>query len=199
MIDAIGDKLSFFQKLSRAGEIVYCDMDYSEKVFVFGEEKIKEVGKLIISKIEELPISTYWPPNPDELWQEKVQIPHLFELFLTFLLTNETVLSEWVKHLVKSLGQDIICNVTRGKLKTAKHTQVGVSVKRKIGSRLLIDCLNLGFAETGFSKKQVEHQLVGEYVSPAVQPSTFLAFFNDNCDHNHCTNGIIIQSKSGND
>ena len=184
-------------------------MDYREKVFVFGEEKIKEVGKLIISKIEELPISTYWPPNPDELWQEKVQIPHLFELFLTFLLTNETMLSEWVKHLVKSLGQDIICNVTRGKLKTAKHTQVGVFVKRKIGSRLLIDCINrLGHTisyhevnslEAGFSEKQVEHQLVGEYVSPAVQPSTFLAFFNDNCDHNHCTNGIIIQSKSGND
>ena len=65
LIYAIGDKLSFFQKLSTAGEIVYCDMDYREKVFVFGEEKIKEVGKLIISKIEELPISTYWPPNPD--------------------------------------------------------------------------------------------------------------------------------------
>ena len=62
--------------------------------------------------------------------------------------------------------------------------------------------------ETGFSEKQVEHQLVREYVPPAVQPSTFLNFVYDNCDHNpetltgatmHYTNGITMQRKSGND
>ena len=36
----------FLKKLSRAGEIVYYDLDYREKMFVFGEEKTKEVGKL---------------------------------------------------------------------------------------------------------------------------------------------------------
>ena len=164
LIHVFRDKLSFFQKSSRTGEIVYYDIDYSEKVFIFGEEKIKEVGKLI-----KLPISTSWPPNPDDLRQEKVQIPHLLELFLTTLLTNETVPSERVKRLVKSLDQDIIY-VTRGKLKTAKHTQPGVFVKRKTGSRLLIDYLNrLGHTisyhevnslETSFSEKQVENQLV---------------------------------------
>ena len=164
LIHVFRDKLSFFQKSSRTGEIVYYDIDYSEKVFIFGEEKIKEVGKLI-----KLPISTSWPPNPDDLRQEKVQIPHLLELFLTTLLTNETVPSERVKRLVISLDQDIIY-VTRGKLKTAKHTQPGVFVKRKTGSRLLIDYLNrLGHTisyhevnslETSFSEKQVENQLV---------------------------------------
>ena len=117
-------------------------MDYREKVFVSGEEKIKEVGKLIKSEIEELPIKTSWRPNPADLRQKKVQIPHLFELFLTTLLTPETVPSERVKRLLKSLGQNIIYNVTRGKLKTAKHTQLGDFVKRKTGSRLLIECLN---------------------------------------------------------
>ena len=97
MIHAFGDKLSFLQKSSRTGGIVCYDIDYDEKVFIFVEEKIKEVGKLIKSKIEELPISTSWPPNPDDLRQEKVQIPHLLELFLTTLLTNETVPSERVK------------------------------------------------------------------------------------------------------
>ena len=179
--------------------------------------KIKKVGKLIKSKIEELPRSTSWPANPDDLQQEKVQIPHMLELFLTTFLTNETVPSERVTRLVKSLGQDIINNVTRGKLKTAKHTQLGVFVKRKTGSRVLIDCLNrlghtisyheVNLQETGFSEKQVEHQLVREYVPPAVQPSTFLTFVYDNCDRNpetlagatmHCTNGIIIQKKSRN-
>ena len=124
--------------------------------------------------------------------------------------------SERVKRLVKSLSQDIIY-VTRGKLEAAKHTQIGVFVKRKTGSRLLIECLNrLGHAisyhevnslEIRFSEEQVEYQLVRVYVPPAVQPSTYLTFVYDNCDHNpetltgatmHCTNGIIIQRKSGN-
>ena len=88
---------AFRDKSTRTGEIVYYDIDYREKVFIFGEEKIKEVGKLIKSRIEELPISTSWSQNPDDLRQEKVQIPHLLELFLTTLLTNETVPSERVK------------------------------------------------------------------------------------------------------
>ena len=170
LIHGIGDKLSFFQKSSRAGEIANYDMDYHEKVFVFRGEKIKEVGKLNKSKIEKLPIRNSWPPNPDDLRQEKVQIPHLLKLFLTTLPTNETVPSERVKRLVKSLGQDINYNVTRGKLKADKHTQLGVFVKRKTGSRLLIECLNqlehmifyheVNSLEIGFSEKQVEHQLV---------------------------------------
>ena len=185
LIHDFGDRSSFFQKSSRTSKIVYYDIDYHEKVFIFGEGKIKEVGKLIKSKIEELPISTSWPPNPDDLPQEKVQIPQLLELFLTTLLTNETVPFEKVKRLVKSLGQDIIY-VTHRKLKTAKHTQLGVFMKRKTGSKLLIDCLNrlrhtisyheVNLLKTGFSEKQVEHWLVREYVPPAVQPSTFLTF-----------------------
>ena len=169
LIHAFGDKFSGFQKSSRASEIVCYDIDYHEKVFVFGEEKIKEVGKLIKSKIEELPIKTSWPPNPHDLRQEKVRIPHLFELFLTTLLTNETVPSERVKRLVKSLGQDIIDNLTRGKLKITKHTQLGVFVKRKTLSRLLIECVNqlghtisyheVNLLETAFSEKQIKHQL----------------------------------------
>ena len=155
----------FFQKSSRAAEIGYYDMDYREKVFVFGEEKIKEVGKPIKSKIEELLIITSWPPNPDDLRQEKVQIPHQLELFLETLLTNETVSSKSLKRLVKSLGQDVIYNVTRGKLKTVKLTQLGVFMKRKTGSRLLIGCLNrlrhtISYHEVNslgaeFSEKQV--------------------------------------------
>ena len=155
----------FFQKSSRAAEIGYYDMDYREKVFVFGEEKIKEVGKPIKSKIEELLIITSWHPNPDDLRQEKVQIPHQLELFLETLLTNEIVSSKSLKRLVKSLGQDVIYHVTRGKLKTVKLTQLGVFMKRKTGSRLLIGYLNrlrhtISYHEVNslgaeFSEKQV--------------------------------------------
>ena len=175
MIHASGDNISSFQKSSRTGEIVYYEMDYREKVFVFGEEKIKEVGNLIKSKIEELSMKTSWAPNPDDLRQEKVRVPHLLELFLTTLLTNETVPSERVKRLVKSLGQDIIYNITRGNPKTSKHTQLGVFAKSKTGSSLLIKCLNqLGHTisyhevnslETSFSEKQFK-------TSPSIRPTS---------------------------
>ena len=108
------------------------------KKCVFGEEKIKEGGKLIESKIEELPMKNSCLPNPDDLRQDKVQIPHLLEILLATLLINETVPSARVKRLVKSFRQDIIFEVTRRKLKTAKHTQLGVFVKRKTGSRLQV-------------------------------------------------------------
>ena len=42
----------FFQKSSRAAEIGYYDMDYREKVLVFGEEKIKKLGSLLKAKLK---------------------------------------------------------------------------------------------------------------------------------------------------
>ena len=39
LIHAFEDKLSFFQKSSRTGEIVFYDIDYREKVFIFGDQK----------------------------------------------------------------------------------------------------------------------------------------------------------------
>ena len=83
--------------------------------------------------------------------------------------------SERVKRLVKSLGQDITYNIIRGKLKTSKHTQLGVFVKKKAGSSLLIKCLNqLGHMnsyheanslETAFSEKQFK-------ASPSIRPTS---------------------------
>ena len=66
-------------------------MNYHEKEFVSGKEKIKEVEKLIKSKI--LKKSPREPHGPQMqmtyVRQEKVQIPYLLELFLTTLLSNE--------------------------------------------------------------------------------------------------------------
>ena len=79
---------------------------------------------------------------------------------------------------MKSLDQDIIYKVTQEKHKTAKQIQGGVFVKRKTGSRLLIECINqlghmiskheVNSLEIGFSEKQTEYQLVRAYIRPAV-------------------------------
>ena len=56
--------------------------------------------------------------------------------------------------------------------------------------------------ETSFAEDHIHNQLLHSYVPNNVQPSVFVTFVYDNCDHNpetlsgvsmHCTNGIIIQ------
>ena len=88
-----------------------------------------------------------------------------------------------------------------------------IVTKRKTGSKFLINCLNkLGHAisydevsnvETSFAELQANHQSHHSFVPTNLQPSTFVTFVYDNCDHNpetitgvsmHCTNGIIIQN-----
>ena len=117
--------------------------------------------------------------------------------------------------LVKSIGQDILFNSTKGRVKTIKQLQLGVFTKRKTGSKLLIECLNkLGHSvsyyevnrfETFLAEQQNDNMCLLSYVPNTVQPSTFVTFVYDNCDHNpetlggqvmHFTNGIIIQKVS---
>ena len=84
--------------------------------------------------------------------------------------------------------------------------------KRKTGSRFLIESLSrlghsIGYdevnnVETYFTEVQAYQRSHRSFVPNNVQPSTFITFVFDNCDHNpetlsgislHCTNGIIIQ------
>ena len=93
-----------------------------------------------------------------------------------------------------------------------KQLQLGVFTKRKTGSKLLIECLNkLGHSvsyyevnrfETFTAENESKNACLQNYVPNNLQPSSFVTFVFDNCDHNpktingevmHCTNWIIIQ------
>lgn len=205
---SFGDDLTFFKKTQTSAEIVY-----GENINVMTEEeKVKDIANLIRNELMALKEQSVWPPNPDKIRNENVIIPNLLNTFLTSLLTKHGKPSDRVKRLIKSLGQDIMYNVTRGNIKTVKHTQLGIFIKRVTGSRLVIDCLNrfghtisyheINSLETAFAEVQMQHQLVPSYVPPRVLPSKFVTFVYDNCDHNpeslsgtsmHVTNGIMIQ------
>ena len=104
-------------------------------------------------------------------------------------------------------------NSSRGKVKTVK--QLGITVKRKTASKFVINCLNrlghsisydeINHVETVFTEQQSVHQNIKSYVPNNVQPSIFVTFVYDNCDHNpetltgvsmNFTNDIIIQRSS---
>ena len=213
-----GDDLMFYQKNKRQSEFVYhrsvpIEEDDRSWFFMNIEEKVMKVAKMFRTQIEES-METFkkWPPHPDEILSENVSIPNLLHIFLKSLLSKNFPVSQRVERLSKSIGQDIIYNQSNGKIKTVKHVQLGIITKKRTGSRFLIDSLNrLGHSisydevsniETYFAELQANNQSHRSFVPNNIQPSTFITFVFDNCDHNpetlsgismHCTNGIIIQ------
>ena len=156
-----------------------------------------------------------WPPLPEEVDYHHVKLPKLLKLLMNSLLSKNFPVAARVERLSYSLGQDIIYNMSNGKIKTIKHVQLGITTKKKTGSGLMLDSLNrLGHsisydevsnAETSFAELNVKNQSNRSFVSSNIQPSSFVTFVYDNCDHNpetlsgaslHVTNGIIIQLSS---
>ena len=73
---------------------------------------------------------------------------------------------------------------------------------RLISENILVHCVSydeVNIVETAVAEEQTKSQLYSTYVPTNVQPSTFVTFVYDNCDHNpktlsgvsmHCTYGI---------
>ena len=133
-------------------------------------------------------------------------------LLKNLLSSNSKHGSEYLNRAVKSIGQDILYTSTRGTFKTVKHTQLGMFLKRKSGSKELITCLNrLGHCisycevlrlETFIAETESKNCESPAYIPREIQPEKFVTYVYDNCDHNleslngltmHCTNGIMIQ------
>ena len=114
-----------------------------------------------------------------------------------------------------SIANDIMYNTSRGQIKTIKHVQLALGVKRKTGSKKVIEWLNrfghcISYAEVNAAEtkstmdESKRYQKNTTYVPSVITPSTFVTFIWDNCDHNcelifddtlHCMNGIIVQRK----
>ena len=177
------------------------------------EKRVLKLADIIRSDIEQIdaPLSS-WPLISEEVDYHHVKIPKLFKLLMNLLISKSYPLAARVERVSNSLGQDIIYNMSNGKIKTIKHVQLGIATKRKIGSRLMLDSLNqLGYSisygevnnvETSFAELNVKNQSNQLFVPNNVQPSSFVTFVYNNCDHNpetlsgaslHVTNGIIIQ------
>ena len=80
-------------------------------------------------------------------------------------------MSERVHVLVKSLAQDMIYCVSRGRVKTAKHTQFGIFVKKKTRCKQVVEALSrlghcisyyeINALETAYADSQVNHHYPG--------------------------------------
>ena len=122
-----------------------------------------------------------WPPVPEYICQGDIKIPELLHLFLLNLFTAESPVPKRVHRLVKSMVQSMIYCV-----KTVKHTQLGIFVKKKPECKQVVEALNqlghcilyyeINALETGYTENQVNHQLSRTYIPTGNQPSTFVTF-----------------------
>ena len=97
-----------------------------------------------------------------------VKLPKLLKSLINSLLSKSLPVVERVERLTSSLRQDIIYNMSNGKIKTMKHFRLGTTTKRKTESGLMMDSLNyLGHSisydevnnvETLFAELNVKNQ-----------------------------------------
>ena len=118
---------------------------------------IHQASSYIHSSIQENCMASPWPYHPSDITEESINLPHLLQDLLTGILTGEPenqCLSQRIKLLIQSIGQDLIYATTRGKQKPPKHLLLPYAVKTLTGNVELIKILNrLGH---GVSYSQLE-------------------------------------------
>ena len=182
------------------------------------EQLIVQVAQIIRDNISECVKEQAWPPTPQELTEDYVQLPDCLLQFLNVLIGgSQSVTSDKAHRLILSFGQDIISAVTNARVLTPKHILLPWAIKALTGNVELIKTLNrLGHACSYTRLQEIDTALCVEKMSsldenkPAL-PSwahpcipTVLAF--DNIDRqeetlsgggtSHRVNGIIIQPQT---
>ena len=106
-------------------------------------KKIKEVASLIRQDIKSFEgVFKEWPPETSKVRTENVTLPISLKLLLQLILrSNPCKESDRLKRLIDSIGQDIIFNATSGRVKTVKHIQLGMFLKRKTGFKEIVICM----------------------------------------------------------
>ena len=214
------ENLSFYKQSRTSSELIYSNaplLESGNPMFVcalFDSQAIERAVKVMRDQTYSCAeLFSSWPPASEELINTKCHIPRYLEQLLPSLLSRKVAISERIKRLVSSIGQDIIYSATCGKGKTQKHIQFGLLLKWKTGSKQMVNIYNrlahyvsydeVNIVETALAEEQTKSQLYSAYEPSNVQHSIFVTFVCDDCDHNpetlsgvtmHCTNGIIIQS-----
>lgn len=156
-----------------------------------------------------------WPPNPNLICDENINLPKTLQKFLYSLILPEKDVS--LKGLIKlkAIAQDIIFTVSNGAVIPPKHMLLTRSVKTLTGNVELVKILNrfghgisntkLYELDTAFCRKKIKDTdgLLG--IPAEILPGipTHLAYDNidrreetlDGSGTSHRVNGIIIQPR----
>lgn len=108
------------------------------------EKNVIQIARLINDEIKDLNPQMSWPSKEDDLKPSRTTdyIPHLLDVFLTWLITgksldSESSSAERTRRLKESFAQDIAFSVTNGVEKTPKRVLFPSVVKALCNNR---DC-----------------------------------------------------------
>lgn len=145
-----------------------------------GEEVIKQAARYIAAELRSMPCNMEHYPNPDDIENSAVVVPHLLDLFLSQLVTDERKKTAIAQVLIQSARpRSCLMPLPFG---------LGVQVHRLLGSAQLVKEL----ARWGFSVSLDEVQ---RYLQSVLQSTNgwqpeecreamFTQFVADNVDHN---------------
>ena len=152
-----------------------------------------EVAQELRKELLETPNTfSSWPPPEQELLSRETEIPKLTVCLLEGILTKKPTKSAKVTRLVSSIGQDLIYHTNNGRKKTSKHVTFPFSIKRKTGSKIVINWANkfghgisyddVLILETYLAMEHSKDQLHRSFSPAIIQPSQFVTFVWDNND-----------------
>ena len=179
---------------------------------------ILQASQFLRAQIKNIKPYISWPPKPWELTSDSVQLPEMLQKFLNSLLTGQQTteeISSRTQCQTNSIGQDIIYNVTNGKVQTPKHILLPYAVKSLTGNVELIHMLNrLGYGVSYSQMVEIDTALCLEKLALGqhcplpenIHPNTFTVLAWDNIDRqeetitgegtSHRVNGIAVQPKT---
>ena len=170
-----------------AAILALCKEDDDEKI-------ISKVASIIRNEVKEMKDELPWPPQPADLEPEKFVLPRNLDRFLTnlFAAKEDQNLSSRNATIKYSIGQDIIYNLTSGRVKTPKSVLLPSVIKTLTNNTEIINILNRlghGISYSILSEMNTENayriqeQQLGEVVIPEdVMKELFSIYVADNID-----------------
>ena len=117
-------------------------------------QNIIKCGRQVKKEIKQMKDSMPWPPQPNDLAPDKIEIAQSLRVFL------ETVTDTRSTRLKNSVAQDIIYNVSAGRIRTVKSVLLPTVVKALTNNKELIHILNRfghGISYTSLIEAQTEN------------------------------------------
>ena len=199
---------------------VYIQREEAQKKLTLQENEVVSAGKCIRREIKNMKDTMPWPPEVRDLGPDKFIIPHYLGCFMDSLLgkISATEVSPRASRIKLSLTQDIVYNVSRGKVKTPKSFLFPAVIKALTNNTELIKINNrLGHgmslsmiteAQTERAYQIVESQLKNGCLIPDdCRPELFTILVADNIDRleetlsgqgtTHKVNNLLIQFQYG--
>ena len=178
-------------------ELIPEHINLSKKIECFAKELDQPITTQNITKSgrqmkKEMKNSMPWPPQPNVLAPDKIEIPQSLRAFL------ETVMDTRPARLMNLVAQDIIYNVSAGRIRTVKSVLLPSIVNALTNNTELIHILNrfghgisytlLMEAQTENAYQLIEQQLCTGCVIPKESiPDSFTIFVADNIDRQEQT------------